>query len=82
MWLRQDSEGRTALHFACDRGQAQAVELLLANGASLQKQDSDGQSPLHLAVICEHADVIALLVRDLQLIIVQPDEALHPSIGS
>jgi ankyrin repeat protein len=58
----QDSEGRTALHFACDRGQLAAVELLLKHNAAVNFADIDGQTPLHYAVTCDHPEVIVILV--------------------
>jgi ankyrin repeat protein len=58
----QDSEGRTALHFACDRGQLAAVELLLKHNAAVNIADTDGQTPLHYAVTCHHPEVIVKLV--------------------
>ncbi|CAM9468162.1 unnamed protein product, partial [Discosporangium mesarthrocarpum] len=59
----QDEEGRTPLHFACDRGQAAVVALLLDLGAGVDSRDVDGLTPLANAVTCEHLEVVNLLVR-------------------
>jgi ankyrin repeat protein len=69
----QDSEGRTALHFACDRGQLAAVELLLKHSASVNIADTDGQTPLHYAVTCDHLEVIVKLVSGYTLHISLPN---------
>lgn len=57
-----DSEGRTALHWAADRGQVEACAQLLAAGANVDAMDQSGGTPLAYAVICEHADVVRLLI--------------------
>ena len=59
---KQDGEGRTALHWACDRGHVDLVQILLGRGASLSLQDGAGQSALHYSVACEHVEIIKLLV--------------------
>ncbi|ESP04084.1 hypothetical protein LOTGIDRAFT_84139, partial [Lottia gigantea] len=42
-----DEEGMSLLHWACDRGLYDMVEILLQYNADKNLQDSDGQSPLH-----------------------------------
>jgi ankyrin repeat protein len=59
----QDSEGRTALHWACDRGHVDLLRILLDRSASVDLQDSDGQSGLHYAVACEHVEITEMLVK-------------------
>ena len=78
---QRDELGRTALHWAADRGHAAIVELLLARTAAaaagdgaaaaaatapsavVDARDADGMTPLWNAVMCEHAEVVAALVR-------------------
>jgi len=44
-----DSEGRTPLHWVCDRGHEQLLDTLLSPKYSpdLNVQDADGMTPLH-----------------------------------
>jgi acyl-CoA-binding protein len=91
----RDGDGRSALHFAADRGHAALAKLLCdgvdatvavieddgaaaavatANSdaekssssscvkADIDAVDSDGATPLHYAALCEHVDVVAILV--------------------
>ena len=75
---QRDELGRTALHWAADRGHTAIVELLLAHAAGagdaaavattapsavVDARDADGMTPLWNAVMCEHAEVVAALVR-------------------
>lgn len=53
----RDENGCTPLHFAADRGQLRAMQLLLARGADLNARDSDGQTPLHYAAMCGQKEV-------------------------
>jgi ankyrin repeat protein len=60
----KDENGQTALHWASDRGQVEAVELLLSYaGILVSEGDQDGMTPLHYAVACEHEEVVKLLVQ-------------------
>jgi ankyrin repeat protein len=43
-----DSKKRTALHYACLKGNRAMVALLLENGAKLEVQDKDGNTPVDL----------------------------------
>ncbi|EFJ17578.1 hypothetical protein SELMODRAFT_114584 [Selaginella moellendorffii] len=64
-----DSDGRTALHWASDRGHLGLVELLLSRGAKLQAKDKEGQTALHYACVCEQEMVAKFLISkgaDLQ----------------
>ncbi|KAL7930665.1 ankyrin repeat-containing domain protein [Trichoderma chlorosporum] len=42
----RDNSGRTALHYACRSGRAEAVEFLLASGADVNIRAKDGITPL------------------------------------
>ena len=57
----QDNEGRSALHHAAAVGNPAAMEVLLANGASLEMRDFGGASTLHYAV--GHSDCVELAIR-------------------
>lgn len=59
----KDSEGRTPLHWAVDRGHANIVELLLNNHADVNAKDNEGQTPLHYAAMCDREDIAELLVK-------------------
>ncbi|KAG8436798.1 hypothetical protein GDO86_007762 [Hymenochirus boettgeri] len=58
-----DDEGRSLLHWACDRGHTQLVSVLLLNNAKINMQDSEGQTPLHYASACEFPDIVDLLLK-------------------
>jgi ankyrin repeat protein len=66
----RDTEGRTPLHWAVDRGHLSAVEILAKANADLNAKDNEGQTALHYAVVCEREDIAELLVKhhaDLQI---------------
>ncbi|RCV14856.1 hypothetical protein SETIT_3G012200v2 [Setaria italica] len=66
----RDTEGRTPLHWAVDRGHLSAVEVLAKANADLNAKDNEGQTALHYAVVCEREDIAELLVKhhaDLQI---------------
>lgn len=58
----RDEEGRTLLHWACDRGYRELVSVLLEHNADINSQDNEGQTALHYASACEFADVVELLL--------------------
>ncbi|KAK4571143.1 hypothetical protein RGQ29_029821 [Quercus rubra] len=59
----KDSEGRTPLHWAVDRGHLNITELLLSRNADVNAKDNDGQTPLHYAVVCEREAIAECLVK-------------------
>ncbi|XVE64432.1 hypothetical protein DITRI_Ditri07aG0100300 [Diplodiscus trichospermus] len=59
----QDSEGRTPLHWAVDRGHIKIVEALVSRNANVNAKDNEGQTPLHYAVVCEREDIAEFLVE-------------------
>ncbi|AQK47323.1 Acyl-CoA-binding domain-containing protein 4 [Zea mays] len=66
----RDTEGRTPLHWAVDRGHLSAVEVLAKANADLNAKDNEGQTALHYAAVCEREDIAELLVKhhaDLQI---------------
>ncbi len=60
--MGQDEAGRTALHFACDRGRTAIARLLIEKGAHINELDEDGLTPLHYAATCEHPDIVRILL--------------------
>ncbi|PIA48889.1 hypothetical protein AQUCO_01300054v1 [Aquilegia coerulea] len=59
----KDSEGRTPLHWAVDRGHSDIVELLLSKNADVNAKDNEGQTPLHYAAVCDREDIAEILVK-------------------
>ncbi|KAL1917737.1 uncharacterized protein VTP21DRAFT_3571 [Calcarisporiella thermophila] len=60
----KDAQGLSLLHWACDRGHAPMVEMLLARGADVDIRDEDGQSPLHYACMAENLTLAKILVSN------------------
>lgn len=59
----KDSEGRTPLHWAVDRGHLDVTELLLSKNADVNAKDNEGQTPLHYAAVCEREAIAEFLVK-------------------
>lgn len=59
----KDSEGRTPLHWAVDRGHLNIIELLASRSADINAKDNEGQSPLHYAAMCEREEIGKFLVK-------------------
>lgn len=59
----KDEEGRTLLHWACDRGHKELVTVLLQYKADINCQDNEGQTALHYAAACEFLDIVELLLQ-------------------
>ncbi|QCE15560.1 acyl-CoA-binding domain-containing protein 1 [Vigna unguiculata] len=59
----KDSEGRTPLHWAVDRGHLNVTELLVSKNADVNAKDNDGQTALHYAVTCEREGIAEYLVK-------------------
>ena len=53
--------GKTAMHFAADKGQLDAVQWLAQAGASKEKLDNLGQTPLYTAVVSHRVSVLQYL---------------------
>ncbi|XXG85616.1 hypothetical protein AAC387_Pa11g0661 [Persea americana] len=58
-----DSEGRTPLHWAVDRGHLNVIDLLVGRNADVNAQDNEGQTPLHYAAVCDREAIAELLVK-------------------
>jgi len=64
-----DTEGHTALHWACYQGDALSVDLLIRAGASVLRADNAGLTALHWAAVKGNAGCIKRVVEagaDLQ----------------
>ncbi|KDP35833.1 hypothetical protein JCGZ_10647 [Jatropha curcas] len=59
----KDSEGRTPLHWAVDRGHLNVVDVLVGMSADINAKDIDGQTPLHYAAVCDREDIAEFLIR-------------------
>ncbi|KAG8381117.1 hypothetical protein BUALT_Bualt06G0089100 [Buddleja alternifolia] len=59
----KDSEGRTPLHWAVDRGHVNVTALLLNKNADVNAKDDEGQTALHYAAVCDRAAIGELLVK-------------------
>ncbi|KND87112.1 Serine/threonine-protein phosphatase 6 regulatory ankyrin repeat subunit A [Tolypocladium ophioglossoides CBS 100239] len=62
----QDELGRSALHWAAARGEAEWAKQILGRQETKILQDNDGQTPLHEAVIRGHDGVVGELLDFLQ----------------
>ncbi|KAH7724429.1 hypothetical protein AAVH_07903 [Aphelenchoides avenae] len=57
-----DTDGQTPLHWACDAGHNEVVQLLVNSGADVNARDKDGLTPLHYAAMCSHPLTVRLLL--------------------
>ncbi|XP_065829056.1 acyl-CoA-binding domain-containing protein 6-like isoform X2 [Oscarella lobularis] len=58
-----DDQGMGLLHWACDRGYSDVVQILLSHNVNVNLQDLDGQTPLHYACSCDFVAVVRQLVE-------------------
>ncbi|KAK9075236.1 hypothetical protein SSX86_003557 [Deinandra increscens subsp. villosa] len=73
-----DSEGRTALHWAVDRGHFETAELLLSRNTDVNLKDNEGQTALHYAAVCERESIAELLVKNSAATDVKDDDGNYP----
>lgn len=66
---KQDSEGLTALGWACVRGRAQAAQVLLDRGAEINQADKTGRIPLDLAAVQGNPTLVQVIIKILLLLI-------------
>ncbi|KAK8798823.1 hypothetical protein WA158_007907 [Blastocystis sp. Blastoise] len=59
----KDETGKTALHWACDRGHEDIVDLLLEHPIDVNIKDNDGCTALSLALTCEYNEIAEKLVE-------------------
>lgn len=58
-----DRYGRTALHYACDRGHPSIVQLLLTAGCNVNHTSADNVTALHLACSVGNCDIVRMLIQ-------------------
>lgn len=58
-----DEEGMSLLHWACDRGHEDIVDILLSKNCDVNLRATDGQTPLHYAVSCEYMSIVQRLLE-------------------
>ena len=58
-----DKDGETPLYIACKWGRLDMVQVLVGNGADLDKADNRGDTPLWIACALGHINVVRLLVE-------------------
>ncbi|EEF36122.1 acyl-CoA-binding domain-containing protein 1 [Ricinus communis] len=59
----KDSEGRSPMHWAVDRGHLNVVEVLVGRNTDINAKDNEGQTPLHYAAVCERGAIAEFLVK-------------------
>ncbi|CAE7561264.1 PAT23 [Symbiodinium sp. CCMP2456] len=59
----QDDSGRTALQWACYKGNKKTVQWLLSRSASIVHRDQEGMTALHWAVLKGHKRVAEMLME-------------------
>lgn len=58
-----DEDGRTALHFATERGSIDMVRILISlDGSDINKRDIEGYTPLHIAAINNSIELVRILI--------------------
>jgi len=59
----KDKEGRTALHYACDRENTELVQLLLEHNADVNLEDEEGETALHYACLVGNLNIVKKLLE-------------------
>ncbi|XP_014774609.1 acyl-CoA-binding domain-containing protein 6 [Octopus bimaculoides] len=59
-----DNDGMTLLHWACDRGYEDIVDVLLKWNCDVNVKATDGQTPLHYAASCEYESIVQKLLEN------------------
>lgn len=62
-----DKHGRTALHRAAGAGHLSVIQLLVQDGASLNRKDSLGLNAMHRAALLGHLQVSTYLQEQVTL---------------
>ncbi|KAI9287606.1 ankyrin repeat-containing domain protein [Umbelopsis sp. AD052] len=58
----RDAQGLTMLHYACDRGNIEAVKLLVTSGADVNALTEENETPLHFACLSEREEIAQYLI--------------------
>lgn len=74
----KDSEGRTALHWAVDRGHLNITEALVKEKAEINAKDNEGQTPLHYAAVCERESIAKFLLKENADMNIKDDDNNRP----
>ncbi|XP_063066186.1 ankycorbin isoform X2 [Engraulis encrasicolus] len=61
--VKLDAEGKSALHVAAMKGQAECLAVILAHGADVAVIDASGSTALHLAAKNNHQDCAKKLIQ-------------------
>eukprot|EP00614_Pseudopedinella_elastica_P000783 CAMPEP_0172594658 /NCGR_PEP_ID=MMETSP1068-20121228/14115_1 /TAXON_ID=35684 /ORGANISM="Pseudopedinella elastica, Strain CCMP716" /LENGTH=131 /DNA_ID=CAMNT_0013392813 /DNA_START=82 /DNA_END=477 /DNA_ORIENTATION=- len=76
-WDVEGAIGRTALHWAANKGKEDVVALLVKSGANANGQDASGWAPLHCALLHGHVETALALVRNFKA-----DKAIEDNLGN
>jgi ankyrin repeat protein len=60
--LPLDASGKTALHFAVERGNTALIAFFIEKGADVNEKDREGAGPLHYAAAIGHLEASGLLI--------------------
>ena len=58
-----DKYGLTPLHLTCICGYTRLPEILIKNGANINKANNFGMTPLHIAACSGHVSLVKLLLK-------------------
>ncbi len=73
-----DDKGRTALHFAVEKGNMAEVDKLLRIGAKADQQDNNGETPLFIAVRLSNMPMIEKLLAHGATFKMKDDNGISP----
>jgi ankyrin repeat protein len=59
----RDSNGWTALHYACQLGDLQSVVILREKGANIDAYSNNKRIPLHLAALHGYSEIVQFLLE-------------------
>ncbi|XP_021774971.1 acyl-CoA-binding domain-containing protein 1-like [Chenopodium quinoa] len=75
----KDSEGRTPLHWAVDRGHLPVIDLLYSKDADVNAKDNEGQTALHYAVVCDREAIAEYLVKHNADVDIKDNDSASPN---
>ncbi|CAN8270872.1 unnamed protein product [Cochlearia groenlandica] len=74
----EDSEGRTAFHFACGYGENKCAQVLLDAGANVNAIDKNKNTPLHYAAGYGRKECVSLLLENGAAVTLQNMDGKNP----